>query len=1603
MLLGISIILISFTFKIKKMSLKFVFTLLFFTISSALIAQKKTDTSYFMNNYRQGDKYFRENPDSAIFYYKKAEEWLLKNSWFDSSIDATTMLSNMGRTYRVVGNPLSSQQTLQKALNNARKYNHNSEFRLIFLRLTFLHKEIINKNWAFNYPPVNETKTEEVYFPISKIEPLGKDSLEITVAAGKLDGIINDSQTCRINSRLIEGDTLEHKSVKTFVSVNFTKVENNFSKIHVAKSFTNKILPKDFLVCYAEVPSSWDALHLKSLLLDNYNLASASDEYYNYRFFYYYGTKEIEDEILDAMLTESQEIAVKVAKDTLTNKSLGSPFEGGIFSGFNLIKSLIESKIEHVKMFIAYTSLYPANNMGNSPDFTNRFSSWIMTKSPLHPEFIENYFYSVSKNKSYLKTQAINLYPQIKENSLITKWIGKVLLAINDERYEIVLPLANLINSIVTENKDSSNYGWYEYLMASYYRKQANTILANQYLSNAKKHFTENKNFEGSKWTETTEEKWKEPINISIGIQNGHTKIFITALSPNSNYFATGSADNNIIIWNKQTGKEVKTIYYHRGTITSLHYSPDGRYLVSAADDNTMVVWNAFNYTPLISYTTDGFVNAAKFSTDSKLLYVAEDSILSIVNPFVDTTMVVKKIKLHNGMINDFVFYNNNNNKIISCGTDGKVKCWNLLADTTYWERTKLGEVKNLAFSPNNRYLSSIKSNGECETYDLYLGESINDRKAYVSPGVINTSYASYFNVHSFSPDGKFVVYTVAKDSIRIFNLLDSYSRRYKVDVEPFTITQPLFTNDGQDLMVTNRGFNIKLFYFKNYDFENNYAISSRDIDFYNNQINKIQYSSSGNKLQYGTYIGNFGTIDLATGNNTFGNQNNDITFPSGNEFVIKNDSVVVLIYKSTNLIWYNKETDSLLVLKSVDDPYKIEGFTFTSSQDTLFYTTTEGMVYAFDVTKGKEYFSVKLNAANDINFTMQPYYNKYNTKLYLKVNSSYIVALNTKTGAIEDSIYVTTARCMEFSSKNIFVTTGLGRLRVFDYDSLLNIKTWQINGSESEALNIKLLPNEDKLLIQNSLLGICLYDIKKDEFIYSKQDHKFGSYSMSVRKDGKEFVTAGLDGTIHVYETETGNKKLTIRVPYKKDPIFIDSNNYYMASKSSLNTINTYYNDNVYPYDQFDAQLNRPDIILKGLGRADSNLIKSYYSAYKKRLKSQRLTDKPLGKQIHMPTIKFEDRYSLQTSTASNKLQLKVLCTDSLYKIQSVFVLVNNTPILGVNGNNIAHLKTNSYLQNVTIPLARGNNKVKVYCTNSNGVSSLKESFNVLSTFKDTLHNSYTYFVGIGVAKYKDSTRNLTYSVKDIRDLASDFKNNFKYIVIDTLINETVTKENILALNKKLRKTRPNDRVIVAVTGHGLLNDSLDFYYATYDVNFNKPDKRGLKYELLEALLDDVPAQEKVMFIDACHSGAFDKDEVLAVQRMNKNKNNSSVVKGIASRSSIILKTKKKSSTNSFELMQSAFSDLGGSNGTIIISAAGGMEFAYESPTWNNGVFTYSIREGIFNKMADTNYFGNKNGEVSIQELSVYVNKRVSELTNNKQRPTSRKESLEFNWIINY
>jgi len=489
------------------------------------------------------------------------------------------------------------------------------------------------------------------------------------------------------------------------------------------------------------------------------------------------------------------------------------------------------------------------------------------------------------------------------------------------------------------------------------------------------------------------------------------------------------------------------------------------------------------------------------------------------------------------------------------------------------------------------------------------------------------------------------------------------------------------------------------------------------------------------------------------------------------------------------------------------------------------------------------------------------------------------------------------------------------------------------------------------------------------------------------VNQNTNQLFLCSMDGKVVCFDRNQMALKATLIASTLDEYVVTLSSGHYRTSRSDLSSIHFSNKGQTFGLESFDLAYNRPDLVISALGIADEKLVESYKRAWVKRVNKMGFSPEAIGMDIHLPEVQIQNE--LPITTQDNFLSIDLRAADSKYTLDRLNVHINNIPIYGKKGLSIRDAKVQTIDKTISIELSQGANRIKISVMNDQGVESIADEHNIVC------HASFlqpkNYVVSIGISDYKDNDYDLNYAAKDANDIAAKFGTDPSKVF--KITDGNATKEKILAIKSELVKSNVNDRVILFVAGHGLLDDKLNYYIGTHDVNFENPSIRGLAYEDLEGLLDGIPARQKLMFIDACHSGEVDKDDAMLVAS-NKTSFGTINARGFKK---VASKSKTLGLENSFQLMQELFADLRKGTGAVVISSASGAEYALESDAWKNGVFTYAILEGLKNRKCDTD----QDGAVQVSELKDYVFDRVSDLTNGQQNPTSRRENLEFDFTV--
>ncbi|WP_316760061.1 caspase family protein [Pedobacter aquatilis] len=569
------------------------------------------------------------------------------------------------------------------------------------------------------------------------------------------------------------------------------------------------------------------------------------------------------------------------------------------------------------------------------------------------------------------------------------------------------------------------------------------------------------------------------------------------------------------------------------------------------------------------------------------------------------------------------------------------------------------------------------------------------------------------------------------------------------------------------------------------------------------------------------------------------------------------------------------------------------------------------------------------------------------------------------------------------------FISAGDDKTaRIWDINKGTVSKTFR---GHTEPINLLKICEDESLLATASLdQKIKIWNMSTGALITTLSGHTQKITAINFSSDNKLLISSSDDFSLRMWDLASGKELAEFFCVDSTDYMVSTPEGYYMSTPDAAKKLKFRLGNDLYAFSQFDLQFNRPDKVLELMGTAPVKTIEVYRRIYQKRLK--KLGFDPIrfeaDRSSNVPQVKIANKSLLPTTSSLRLLKFSVEANDEMFNLQKLNVYINGVPIYGSMGLPLEKRQEKKAKIDVAVKLATGSNLIEVTVLNSKGIESLRDQFSL--TYNGAAELPNLYVITLGVSDYLDKRKKLDYAAKDAQDIQNLFSKGiitYSKIIKISLLNEMVTRENILNLRKTLLNTSEDDKIVLFYAGHGIPDDQLDYYLSTFDMNFSNPSQKGLLYADLEGLLDNIPSRNKLLMIDACHSGEIDKEDI-AIGNAKKQTNEDLNFRG---GSNLTLFEKQKGLENTFEMMKQMFVDLRVSTGATVISSAGATDEALEANTWNNGAFTYSVLQGLGGMHADAN----RDGKISLSELQKYVILKVPVLTNDIQKPVSRMENL--------
>jgi len=712
---------------------------------------------------------------------------------------------------------------------------------------------------------------------------------------------------------------------------------------------------------------------------------------------------------------------------------------------------------------------------------------------------------------------------------------------------------------------------------------------------------------------------------------------------------------------------------------------------------------------------------------------------------------------------------------------------------------------------------------------------------------------------------------------------------------------------------------------------------------------------------------------------------------PSASQPIISKNEQLLLLTKSSNkILLFKTGNKGLTLLHEITyDYFGVPTIGFCNN-DQYIYVTTNEFVYIYSTESGKRVSTIPITQNSGSQLAVS------NTAPFLITTTNYpskkvrIVMLTDTSKQFfidwENKEWLFNEMQVGVSeyAAQAYLYEATGSLSILDLTSKKVIAKKQI-----KQIKPAFFLSASKFLYFTAEGKPAIWDyILKKESVF-KTGIAVGSLADYFMRPSDSILISTATNNIYLWNIKKQTLQYNLIVSDTSGNCFIqDNDGYYTAAKQQAYAVLSLINNQPTVAAQIGLLYNRPDRFVQ-----DSSLKKRFYELYQKRIGNSKQKAIDLST-VAIPRIQISapDNTASIQQNANKTIQIKGIASTAPFS--KLLIHINEVLVLQVPVDKKASIDTS-----ITLLLDTGINQIAVYGINTDGIESNRA--NLTAYYKQPTADSVSgkvWFIGIGVSSYKDSSMNLRYAAKDICDLASIIRAKYPNAVVDTFMNAAVTKNILSVIRQNLSKTSIYDRVIISMSGHGMLDKNNNFYYATHDMNFNNPAATGIMYDSIEAVINTIAARKRVLLIDACNSGELDKSTP------NQPFNNSTIpamakqVKGYEIKGGKLLRSSNTSGLqNSFLLMKQLFADFSEMNGTVVIAASAGTEFALEDDRYQNGVFTYVIKKALQEKAADVD----GDGTITINEFKQYVSENVFSLTGGKQTPAVRKEIILNNWQI--
>jgi len=1032
--------------------------------------------------------------------------------------------------------------------------------------------------------------------------------------------------------------------------------------------------------------------------------------------------------------------------------------------------------------------------------------------------------------------------------------------------------------------------------------------------------------------------------SLETVIQKGHELAVVTvAVSPDSNFVATGSKDKSIKLWEINSGREVRSYLGHELTVNNVRFSPDGKLLISGSNDKTVRIWEVSTGKSVAVIQTEDYIFNVAIDPGMKYLVAGgyndsgyPDS--AMVFDF-KTRRLLTRININSRSTGVGISFSNDG-KYLGFGEDNRIVniyesgTWKRTHQFTYEEGWCGGCSTLMTFSPDSKFIYMASHNGPVKKYELASSKII---KVYEEKPEHLTGLA-------LSPDGKKLARTTEKDMIIWDAGSGEQIARMEADEKSefheiaFTLNSKglVVTSDNNTAFVWNLAQNRKEKVFTG--FLNNRDLGGLNYDpnfYWQSHIaryirfkNSVLVTPEGKSLIKGKFGTKVKRWDIATGKTLMeytGHQKAVLCYQ------LSRDGKRLLTGGGDGkiMLWNVETGDSIQSIETYQEP--IFDVQFSSDETQVFSSSWDATMKIHDLKSGKliTRFDLENNSAYSIIFHPSDLY-IFTARLDNSLQMWEIDTHKEVRNFIGHTGIISSIR-LSADNRSVLSSSWDGSIRLWDVSTGLMTKKFKGHiGSVHTAI---FSPDGFSVYSGGADRIIRVWDISTSKLTRTFEGHNAEITSLVFSPDKKMLISHSVDGVTKFWDLTSG-KEFFEHIHFgPNDWMAKNPEGYFNGTGDARKYIHFVSGLKTYSVDQFFNDFYRPDLlpkIFQNRGASSNDDSKGIQG---------KLKDSP------PPTVQVA-----AVPTTQGKAELYVRITDNGAGVENLRVQHNGKSIeLNRSVLKLPTGKGQSTTYKHPIEMVGGTNTFTAVASNKDNIESDPHTIELFSDH--TSRSSTCHIFAVGINEYKNNKLNLNYARPDAQSFSKviDEKSAhlFKEMQLYTLYDKDATRQNILnKLDELSTKIHQEDVFIFYYAGHGSMVDDKFFFIPTESIRLydeSSLQKEAIEASILQEKLRNIKALKQLIVMDACQSGG--SVELLATRGAGEEK---------------------------------AIAQLSRSAGIHVMASAGSEQFATEFTELGHGLFTYVLIRALQGE-ADG---APRDGKVTIYELKSYIDDQVPEMT---------------------